>query len=139
MSTDIARINLNAEMQSAGFFSTVDASTDEGKKTVYTAINSAESLRELVGKTVHVVDFIVQEVEVVSDETDETISVPRSVIVLDDGSVYAATSNGVFNSIRNILAIFGSPRTWGAPLTVKVDEKSTRRNTMFRYLTLSVV
>jgi hypothetical protein len=139
MSTDIARINLNAEMQSAGFFSTVDASTDEGKKTVYTAINSAESLRDLVGKTVHVVDFIVQEVEVVSDETDETISVPRSVIVLDDGSVYAATSNGVFNSIRNILSIFGSPRTWGAPLTVKVDEKSTRRNNMFRYLTLSVV
>lgn len=139
MSTDVARINLNAEMQSAGFFSTVDATTDEGKKTVYTAVNSAESLRDLAGKTVNVVDFIVQEVEVVSDETDEAVSVPRSVIVLEDGSVYAATSNGVFNSIRNILSIFGSPRTWSGPLSVKVEEKATRRNTMFRYLTLSVV
>ena len=97
MSTDIARINLNAEMQSAGFFSTVDASSVEGKKTVYSAVNNAESLRDLVGKTVNVVDFIIQEVEVVSDETDEAVSVPRSVIVLEDGSVYAATSNGVFN------------------------------------------
>lgn len=139
MSTDVARINLNSEMQSAGFFSTVDASNIEGKKTVYTAINSADSLRELVGKTVSVVDFIVQEVEVVSDETDEAVTVPRSVIVLEDGGVYAATSNGVFNSIRNILAIFGSPREWPQPLQVKVDEKATRRNSMFRYLTLSVV
>lgn len=139
MSTDVARINLNAEMQSAGFFSTVDASSVDGKKTVYSAVNNAESLRDLVGKTVNVVDFIVQEVEVVSDETDEAVAVPRSVIVLEDGSVYAATSNGVFNSIRNILSIFGSPRTWAGPLSVKVDEKTTRRNSMYRYLTLSVV
>lgn len=139
MSTDVARINLSAEMQSAGFFSTVDASSVEGKKTVYSAVNNAESLRDLVGKTVSVVDFIIQEVEVVSDETDEAVSVPRSVIVLEDGSVYAATSNGVFNSIRNILSIFGSPRGWTGPLSVKVDEKTTRRNSMFRYLTLSVV
>ena len=139
MSTDVARINLNAEIQAAGFFSTVDAATPEGKKTVYTAINSADNLRDLVGKTVNVVDFIIQEVDVVSDETDETISVPRSVVVLEDGGVYAATSNGIFNSIRNILSIFGSPRTWAGPLSVKVEEKATRRNTMFRYLTLSVV
>lgn len=138
MGTEIAKKSIIGEMQETGFFSTVDASTTEGKKTLFKALNESVPLREHVGEVLSLKNIIIQEAEVTTEEGD-TVTQPRTSLIVEDGTVYAATSNGIFSSIRNIINIFGLPSTWDGPLKVLVEEKATRRNSMYRYLTLSLV
>jgi hypothetical protein len=138
MSTDITtRTDVNTQIAETGIFSTVNASTMEGKVAVYKALNDATPLRDVVGETLSVKDVIVQRVEVETDEGD-VVEQPRTSLITSDGAAYSATSNGVFSAVKNILGIFGHPSTWESPLKVVVEEKTTRRNAMYRYLTLSL-
>ena len=138
MSTDITpRTDVNTQIAETGIFSTVNASTMEGKAAVYKALNDATPLRDVVGETLSVRDIIVQRVEVETDEGD-VVEQPRTSLITSDGAAYSATSNGVFSAVKNILGIFGHPSTWESPLKVVVEEKATRRNAMYRYLTLSL-
>lgn len=138
MSTDITtRTNIASQITETGFFSTVNAETMEGKAAVYRALNDATPLREVVGEVLTIKDIIVQRVEVETDDGD-LLEQPRTSLITSSGDVYGATSNGVFSAVKNILAIFGHPSTWEAPLKVVVEEKPTRRNAMYRYLTLSL-
>ena len=138
MSTDITtRTDVNTQIAETGIFSTVDAKTMEGKAAVYKALNSATPLRDVVGETLSVKDVIVQRVDVETDEGD-VVEQPRTSLITSDGAAYSATSNGVFSAVKNILGIFGHPSTWESPLKVVVEERATRRNAMYRYLTLSL-
>ena len=138
MSTDITtRTDVNTQIAETGIFSTVDAKTMEGKASVYKALNDATPLRDVVGETLSVKDIIVQRVEVETDEGD-VVEQPRTSLITSDGAAYSATSNGIFSAVKNILGIFGHPSTWEAPLKLVVEEKATRRNAMYRYLTLSL-
>lgn len=138
MSTDITtRTDVNAQIVETGLFSTVNAETMEGKAAVYRALNDATPLRDVVGETLSIKDIIVQRVEVETDEGD-VVEQPRTSLIASDGAAYSATSNGVFSAVKNILGIFGHPSTWESPLKVVVEEKATRRNAMYRYLTLSL-
>ena len=138
MSTDITtRTDVNTQIAETGIFSTVNAGTMEGKTAVYKALNDATPLRDVVGETLSVRDIIVQRVEVETDEGD-VVEQPRTSLITSDGAAYSATSNGVFSAVKNILGIFGHPSTWESPLKVVVEEKATRRNAMYRYLTLSL-
>ena len=138
MPTDITtRTDVNTQIAESGIFSTVDAKTMEGKASVYRALNDAVPLRDVVGETLSVKDIIVQRVEVETDEGD-VVEQPRTSLITSDGAAYSATSNGIFSAVKNILGIFGHPSTWEAPLKLVVEEKATRRNAMYRYLTLSL-
>ena len=138
MSTDITtRTDVNTQIAESGIFSTVDAKTMEGKASVYRALNDATPLRDVVGETLSVKDIVVQRVEVETDEGD-VVEQTRTSLITSDGAAYSATSNGVFSAVKNILGIFGHPSTWESPLKVVVEEKATRRNAMYRYLTLSL-
>ena len=138
MSTDITtRTDVNTQIVETGVFSTVNATTMEGKTVIYKALNDATPLRDIVGEVLSVKDIIVQRVEVETDEGD-VVEQPRTSLITSDGVAYSATSNGVFSAVKNILAIFGHPSTWERPLKVVVEEKATRRNAMYRYLTLSL-
>ena len=135
MSTDIAtRTNITTQISETGLFSTVNAETMEGKAAVYKALNDATPLREVVGETLTIKDIIVQRVEVEADDGD-LVEQARTSLITSSGDVYSATSNGIFSAVKNILAIFGHPSTWEAPLKVVVEEKATRRNAMDRSLT----
>ena len=138
MSTDITtRTDVNTQIVETGIFSTVNAQTMEGKAAVFNALNGATPLRDVVGEILSVKDIIVQRVEVETDEGD-VVEQPRTSLITSDGVAYSATSNGIFSAVKNILGVFGHPSTWEAPLKVVVEEKATRRNAMYRYLTLSL-
>ena len=138
MSTDITtRTDVNTQIAETGIFSTVDAKTMEGKISVYRALNDATPLRDVVGEILSIKDIIVQRVEVETDEGD-VVEQPRTFLITSDGAAYSATSNGVFSAVKNILGIFGHPSMWESPLKVIAEEKATRRNAMYRYLTLSL-
>ena len=133
-SNEISSVNVAANLQASGFYSTIKGTTLEDKKTVYQAVNGSDSVADLVGSVVGLKHIIVQEVEITSED-GEVVTVPRTTLVLDDGKVYSATSKGLLNSVRNIISIFGDPNEWDQPLTVKVVEKGTK---MRRFYSLEV-
>lgn len=138
MFTDITtRTDVNTQIVETGIFSTVDAKTMEGKASVYKALNDATPLRDVVGEVLTIRDIVVQRVEVETEDGD-VVEQPRTSLISSDGVAYSATSNGIFSAVKNILGIFGHPSTWEAPLKVVVEERATRRNAMYRYLTLSL-
>lgn len=133
-STEISSVNVAANLQASGFYSTIKGTTLEDKKTVYQAVNGSDSVADLVGSVVALKHIIVQEVEIASED-GEVITVPRTTLVLDDGKVYSATSKGLLNSVRNIISIFGDPNEWEQPLNVKVVEKGSK---MRRFYSLEI-
>ena len=58
----------------------------------------------------------------------------RVTLIDADGTAYVATSQGIFNSVRQLMSTVGHPATWARPIEVYAVEEKGRNN--FRYLTL---
>lgn len=112
-------------------FCTFDASTDEGKRRLYAATNDAEQLSDNLNKTLQLVDIVGVPATVNDDETGEVRELLRLVLLTKDGKRYSAISDGLYSSLQNIMAIFGSPAMWSEPLAIKVTESRSRRGFRF--------
>lgn len=113
-----------------------DLTSDEGKILALQANQENESLRDHVGETIRVKDVIMQNVEIVDEDTQDTTPGVRCVIVDDKGNAYSATSKGIVNALHQVFSIMGEPQTWKKPIPMKVVEKSSRTNSMYRFLSL---
>ena len=119
-------------LQNAGtmVFCTFDATTDEGKRRLYQATNDAEPLSDNLNKTIQLVDIVAVPADVIDDDGVES-EVLRLILLTKDGKRYSAISNGLYSSLQNIMAIFGPPALWDAPLSIKVVEEKSRRGRKF--------
>ena len=52
---------------------------------------------------------------------------PRIIIVTADGNSYQCVSIGVYQSLKRIFALFGTPETWAEPLKIKPVLTSTAK------------
>lgn len=85
------------------------ANTVEEKMAVYNAINSPDhKVSDMINKVIKMKDCVLVEVNLADEETGEARDGVRSIIIDVNGETYAATSNGIYNSLRNIKAIFGT-------------------------------
>ena len=114
-------------------FCTFDASTAEGKARLYAAISDSEQLEDNLNKTIQLVDIVGVPASVTDDATGEIREVLRLVLIGKDGKRYSAISDGLYSSLQNIMAIYGPPGLWDAPLAIKVVSGKSRRG--FRYFT----
>lgn len=122
----------------SNIMSTFKVDSQAGKIAVFNAMTNAESLADNLGTVINLRNVVIQPVEMPVDEKDEakgTAPVPRIVLVDEDGTAYAALSNGIFKSLENIFAIFGYPTEWTEPVSVIAEEKRSRNG--FRFMTLS--
>lgn len=114
-----------------GLWSSIDGSTRAGKLETIAAITNAKPVNEHLDTPIALVDVIVQAVEIADTASGELTDAVRTYLIAEDGTAYAATSNGILGSLRDIFGILGQPSTWdGVPLPVKVMEergKSGRR------------
>ena len=74
-------------------------------------------------------------IDVIDDKTGEIRTSPRTILIDPDGNTYSATSYGIYNALRRLVAIFGAP-TWENGVTVRVKQISRGANRIF---TLEVV
>ena len=65
-----------------------------------------------------------------NQETGEAQVCPRIVLISDDGTTYVTISKGVYNSLKNLCAIIGTPETWKAPVKVKVIQRAIKERKM---------
>lgn len=101
-------------------FCSLSAETPEEKAKLFRVMNNPEKrLADCINMTIYVKDLFCEVVKCKNQETGETITCPRIVVVDKDGVGYQAVSLGVFSAFKKLIAIFGPP-TWESPLPIKV-------------------
>lgn len=110
--------------------------TDADRAILFNAMNAPDvKISDHIGQEITIRDIIVEPVEIVDDKTGEIRTSPRTILIDSDGHTYSATSYGIYNALRRLVAIFGAP-TWENGVTVRVKQISRGANRIF---TLEVV
>lgn len=116
-------LSLFGEMQSKVYCSMV-ANTDEEKKKLFNTLESCDVLlNDCVGNEIAIKDIYIEEKNVVDEETGELRIKYRTIIFDENGQTYATGAYGIYNVLKKIVQIYGTPDLWQEPLKVKVSKK----------------
>lgn len=101
-------------------YTSLDVTSTAGRKKLYNITNRPDhNISDFINKPISITDIYVDVNARPNKETGEIEDKPRTVLIDTNGESYiAGVSVGVFNSVREILRIFGEPSTWDEPLTV---------------------
>lgn len=117
-------------------YSSFVAETANDKAKLYNALNSPEvRIADHIGKEINVKDVIIEPVEIVDDKTGGVRTAPRVTLIDVSGHTYTATSYGIYNSLKRIFGLYGSP-TWEDGIPVRVRQIANGSNRIF---TLDIV
>lgn len=112
--------------------------TDEKSASMlFKAMNQPDdSLGDHINETIDVTNIFIQPVPMANQETGEMNVVPRIVLFDVEGKTYVTVSRGIYNALKNMCAIVGTPEIWKAPVTIKVGQRQIKER---RMLTFDVV
>lgn len=112
--------------------------TDEKSASMlFKAMNQPDdSLGDHINETIDVANIFIQPVAMANEQTGEMNVVPRIVLFDVEGKTYVTVSRGIYNALKNMCAIVGTPETWKAPVTIKVGQRQIKER---RMLTFDVV
>ena len=120
-------------------FCTMNLEEKENMVALYNSLQECDvKLNDIKGSTVEVCDVYVEKKEVAErdDKTDEVIYDEetgevktktrfRTILFGTDGKTYVSAAYGVYNSLRQIIPIFGNPSK-ANPIKVKVGTRKLR-------------
>ena len=135
--SDNAVFNL---MNSNGYCS-LPADTEEGKKFIYNISQNPDyQLNDFIGKKIEMTGIYSTPVNfekldektnepIVNAETGEveTVEGHRTILIDSDGESYACAANGVFDSLKKILWLYGEPHTWKKPIPIEIKNITTKK------------
>ena len=127
--------NLGTAKQSYCSFT---ANTQEEKIDFYNMVNNpTDKLKAHINEVFNLKDVYIetiecQRVDETGQPTGEIQKCPRIVLATDDGKAYQCVSLGVLTSLDSLFRIFGQPKLWKTPITVKAKLVPTNngRSTM---------
>lgn len=100
------------------------AKTEEEKKKLFNTLESCDVLlKDCVGNEIAIKDIYVEQRNVIDEETGELRPKYRTIIFDENGQTYATGSYGIYNVLKKIVQIYGTPDLWQESLKVKVSEK----------------
>lgn len=112
-------------------YSSMKPTTQEGKINLYNAMNApAVRVSECINTTIMVQDVFVEVVNLIDQQSGELVPCPRIVLIDTEGVGYVAVSQGVFNALKKLIAIFGQP-TWKNGLALKVKQIDLKGKRLF--------
>ena len=119
-------------------FCTMDLEEKENMVKLYNSLQECDvKINDLKGSEIEVVDLFVEKKEVAErdEKTDEIIYDEngevktktrfRTILFDKDGKTYVSAAYGVYNSLRQIIPIFGNP-TKENPIVVKVGTRKLK-------------
>ena len=120
-------------------FCTMNLDDKENMVALYNSLQECDvKINDIKGQTIEVVDVFVEKKEVAErdektgelvrdPETDEVVTKTRFRTILfgSDGKTYVSAAYGVYNSLRQIIPIFGNPSKLN-PIKVKVGTRKLR-------------
>lgn len=89
--------------------------------------NPTDKLKEHVNEVLSLVHVSVECVEVSKDSTEEKTLAPRIVLITEDGHSYVCVSIGVYQSLKRMFMLLGTPDTWTEPVKIKPVIISTKK------------
>lgn len=90
--------------------------------------NPANKLKEHVNEVLSLVHVSVECVEVSKDDVPEGKTIaPRIVLITEDGQSYSCVSVGVYQSLKRMFTLLGTPDTWTEPVNIKPVLISTKK------------
>ena len=102
----------------------LDMNTVENKKLAFNMMNSPNiRLSSMVGKAIHARDYVIDNVNIVNQETGEVQETQRLVIRDDTGETFHTMGRGLVESFNRILDVFGE--TWGDGFNLVVKQINT--------------
>ena len=118
----------------AGILTTLPNGTQAERLAVAAAVSNSDPIKKNLGKTIQVVNVVVQSVEMENEQTGEIVSVPRVVLVDDKGNTFHAISGPLFRDVRTMLGLVGMPdlSAGDKPIPVKILEDGTGSRTYFK-------
>lgn len=130
MENGLTLYNVTANESGAPYTSLL-AESEDTALLLYKAMNNPdESLSDHINEIVTIRHIFIQPVELPNQETGEGQVCPRIVLISDDGTTYVTISKGVYNSLKSLCAIIGTPETWKAPVKVKVIQRTIKERKM---------
>ena len=120
-------------------YCTMDLNDKENMVKLYNSLQECDvKLIDVKGSEIEVIDLFVEEKEVaVRDEKTDEIVIDketgeaktklrfRTILFGSDGKTYVSAAYGVYNSLKQIVPIFGQPSKLN-PLTVRVGSRKMR-------------
>lgn len=90
--------------------------------------NPMNKLKEHVNEVLSLVHVSVECVEVSKEDAPEgKVIAPRIVLITEDGQSYACVSVGVYQSLKRMCTLLGTPDTWTEPVKIKPVLISTKK------------
>lgn len=119
-------------------YCTMDLEDKANKAALYNSLQECDvKLNDIKGTTLEVVNIFIEEKEVAvrDDKTDEVVYDEegnvqtktrfRTILFGSDGKTYVSAAYGVYNSLKQIIPIFGNPSPEN-PIKVKVGTRKLR-------------
>lgn len=129
------RMNLQRDICGGGKgFCSMTAVDTKAKKTLFNACSNPAKISSMIGKTIDLLHFYVEIIQVVSEQTGEIVNVPRVVLIDAKGNGYQGVSVGLYNAVKRIVSMFGMPDNWESPLTVEVQQVELKNGRTFNLL-----
>lgn len=126
---ELARANTN---NSTAVYCSLTAGTVEEKKHLYNVINNPTGrVEDMINKEINLKNVYVGVIEIADETTGIVENAPRCILIDDKGKSYACVSKGIYNALKNIFSVFGSPDTWEQPIKVNVKQISLGTNRTF--------
>ena len=105
-------------------YCSLQVETTEEKKKLFNTLESCDLLlNDCVGQEIAIKDVYVEEKQV-QDEEGNLKTKFRTIIFDSNGQTYATGSYGIYNILKKIFSIYGTPNTWSEPLEVEVAKKN---------------
>lgn len=108
--------------------------TSEQASALFTAMNNpTAAISQNINNTINVDNVYIQAVTVNDMITGEERTLPRVVLIDDEGKSYGGTSSGIFNALEKLFTLYGTPDTWQAPITIKIKQVKVNRGSMLTF------
>lgn len=88
--------------------------------------NPQYKLKEHVNEVINLSHVSVECCEVNTEDGDRQIA-PRIVLIDANGSSFSCVSTGIYNSLKRLFALVGTPDTWAEPVPIKPTLVSTKK------------
>lgn len=108
------------------------------KKAYFNAISSPKfKVGDFINKEINIKHVYAETCNYVSKETGELTSGVRIVLIDNEGNAYNTSSQGIYNALSKVFAIFGTPDTWDEPIPVEIKQITVAKDR--KVLTLEMV
>lgn len=108
-------------------YCSIKAETRADKIKLFNSLKECDfKLNDVVGTIIAVKDVFFQEYKKEDKETGEIRLSHRTILFAENGKTYVTASNYLYNTLIQILSVFGTPNTWSEPLKVEVAKQTLK-------------